>query len=133
MIKPKIAVRFLLLLSITNLVFHISILLKIAPQDIIWGGRLGSEAEMYLLESISIFFTLYLILILLIKGSFIRPVVSPKVVNISLAIFLILFILNTIGNAFAKTALERTFALLSITIAVMLWTLLRKRENEKNQ
>jgi hypothetical protein len=124
--KTKIAVRILLLLSITILVFHISILLKIAPQEIIWGGKLGSEAEMYLLESISIFGTLYLMLILLIKGSLIRPVVSPKVVSFSLWVFLILFILNTIGNVFARTTLEQTFALISMAISVMLWIILRK-------
>jgi hypothetical protein len=132
--KPKIALRFLLLILIPLALFHISVLLKIAPPDIIWGGRLGNGIEMYLLESISILVTLYLILILLIRGSFIRPIIlSPKVVSFSLWAFLILFILNTVGNIFAKTTTEQVFALLTMVISFLLWTVLKKQNTQKSK
>lgn len=128
MMKPKKAVRLLLLILVPLVLFHIGVLLKIAPQEIIWGGKLGSESDMYLLESISILVILYLILILLIKGSFIRPVLSPKVVKTSLWAFLILFVLNTVGNLLAKTTTEQVFALVTMVISFLLWVVLKKQD-----
>lgn len=128
MIKPKTAVRLLLIVLVPLLLFHIGVLLKIAPQEIIWGGNLGSDREMYLLESISILVTLYLIILLLIKGSFIRPVLPPKIVRTSLWAFLILFVLNTVGNLLAKTTAEQVFALLTMVISFLLWVVLRKHD-----
>jgi len=132
MLKPKIAVRFLLLILIPLTIFHISILIKIAPQEIIWGGRSNNEGEVYLLESISLLATLYLILLLLIRGSFIQPLLSPKVVNISLWVFLIFFILNTVGNMLAKSTTEQVFALLTMAMSVLLWTILKKQDAQRS-
>lgn len=102
--KPKLAIRFLLSILIPLTLFQISELLKMAPKDIIWRGRLGSDSEMYMLEGIPIIVSIYLTLVLMIKGSFIRQFLSPKVVNFTLWAFLVLFILNTLGNVLAKSA-----------------------------
>jgi hypothetical protein len=126
--KPKLVVRFLLSILIPVTLFHISVLLKIVPQDIIWGGRLGSDSEMYMLEGISIIVSIYLTVVLMIKGSFIRPFLSPKVVNFSLWAFLVLFILNTVGNVLSKSATEQLFALLTMVMSVSLWTVLKKQD-----
>jgi hypothetical protein len=130
--KPKLVIRFLLSILIPVTLFHISVLLKIVPQDIIWGGRLGSDSEMYMLEGISIIISIYLTVVLMIKGSFIRPFLSPKVVNFSLWVFLVLFILNTVGNVFAKSATEQLFGLLTMVMSVLLWTVLKKQDTQKS-
>ena len=126
--KPKTAIRLLLSIVIALAIFHIGILLTIIPEGIIWGGRLGSTREMYLFESITIAVTLYLILILLIRGSFIRPIFTRKVTTISLWFFLILFVLNSLGNVLAKTTIEQLFAIPTLAISVLLWIVLRQKD-----
>lgn len=131
--KPRTAVRLLLLILVPLALFHIAVLFKVAPQEIIWGGNLDSDREMYLLESISLLVTLYLIILLLIKGSFIEPVLSPKIVTTSLWAFLLLFILNTVGNLLAKTTGEQIFALLTMVISFLLWVVLKNQSTQKTK
>jgi hypothetical protein len=126
--KQETAIRFLLFIIVSITLFHVGVLDTIVPPDIIWGGQLSSTSEMYLLETISILVALYLIFVLLIKGSFFRPILSPKLVKYSLWFFLILFILNIIGNLLSKTTTEQTFALLTMAISFLLWTVLTKQE-----
>jgi hypothetical protein len=125
--KTKIAIRVLLSILIPLALFHLGVLLNIVPVEIIWGGRLNSNSLVYLLESISILVTLYLVMILSIKGKFLGPILPPKVVKISLWFFLILFTLNTIGNAFAKTTTEQIFALITLIISSLLGIVLKDK------
>jgi hypothetical protein len=109
------------------ILFHICIIAKIIPYNIAWGGRLTNDTEMYVFESISIFINVFLIWILLMKGNFVKFKFSSRVVNVILWVFFILFILNTVGNIFAKTNFEKYFALLTGLSAVLLWNILRQR------
>jgi hypothetical protein len=108
------------------IVFHLSIILKIVPYEITWGGRLKNDSEMYVFETISILINLFLCFILFIKGNYIREFLSIKIVNISLWVFVIIFGLNTIGNILAKTNFEKFFTLLTLTFAILIWIILRK-------
>lgn len=110
-----------------TVLFHLCIIAKVIPYDISWGGRLKNDTEMYVFETIAVLLNLVLGWILLIKGGFIRAVVSLKVVNSILWVFLILFVLNTIGNIFARTNFEKLFALLTLALAILLGIVLRKK------
>lgn len=106
--------------------FHISIILKIIPYDITWGGILKNDTDMYLFEGISILMTLCLFFILLIKGRYIPDLISPKIVNGLLWGFLFLFGMNTITNIFAETTFEKYFALLTVTFSYLIWVILKQ-------
>lgn len=108
------------------ILFHVSIILKIVPYEITWGGRLKNDSEMYVFETISILINLFLCFILLIKGQYIRAFLPMKTVNITLWIFVIIFGLNTIGNILAKTNFEKFFTLLTLLSAILIWIILRK-------
>jgi hypothetical protein len=116
---------FLAILS-TVIIFHICILLKIIPYDITWGGRLTNDNEMYVFESISILINVLLCWLLLMKGKFIDYKISEKIVNVILWIFFGIFVLNTIGNIFAKTTFEKSFAFLTAISAILLWKIQSK-------
>ena len=90
------------LLSIV-IVFHLCIVVKLIPYDITWGGRLKNDYEMYVFEAVSIIINLFLISILLMKGNYLKFHFNEKIINIILWIFFFIFIINTIGNIFAKT------------------------------
>ncbi len=120
----------MLWMLISVILFHLSIVLKIVPYEITWGGRLKTDAEMYVFESISILINLFLCAILLMKSRDIREFIPMKIVNIALWIFLVLFVLNTIGNLFAKTNFEKVFTLWTLISASLIWIILRKDKNE---
>src|SRR5918993_5927995 len=117
----RIAVKLMLWLIIIVIIFHLSIILKFIPYEITWGGRLKSDSEMYVFETISIVINLFLIWILSIKGNYIRPAIPIKVVNLILWIFLVIFGFNTIGNVFAKTNFEKSFAIITLIASVLIW------------
>jgi hypothetical protein len=112
--NPKTAIKTMLFLLVAVVLFHLSIVLKIVPYEITWGGRLKNDSEMYVFESISILINLLLITILLIKGQYLRELVSMKIVDIALWIFFVLFGLNTVGNIFSETNFEKYFTILTL-------------------
>lgn len=116
------------LLSLVIL-FHLLILFKIIPYDITWGGRIKNDTEMYVFEAISILLNVCLIWVLFMKGNFVKYRFSGTALNIILWIFFAVFLLNTIGNFFAKTFFEKQFALLTGIIAFLLWKILKRKNN----
>lgn len=124
MISYKNAIRLLVGLLSLVIVFHILILVKIIPFDIAWGGRLKSEQEMYVFESISIALNLFLIWILSLKMKNIKR----KMVNIILWIFFVIFFLNTIGNLFAHTTIEKFFSILTLIFTILILRILMKNK-----
>jgi len=123
--NSKTAIKIMLFIVVLLMLFHASIILKIVPYEITWGGRLTTDSEMYVFETISILLNLILGLTLIIKGKYIKQLVSLKTVTITLWIFLILFGLNTIGNVFAKTNFEKIFAVLTLSLSILLWLILK--------
>ncbi|MFV5703304.1 hypothetical protein ACM55F_15655 [Flavobacterium sp. XS2P12] len=113
-----------MLLMVT--VFHFFIIVKLIPYDIAWGGRLKNDAEMYTFEAISIIINLFLILILSIKGNYLKFRVKEKVINSIFWIFFILFILNTIGNLLSKSYSEKLFSVFTLILALLIWNILKK-------
>jgi hypothetical protein len=129
-LKPSTAMKLILAIVATVSVFHLAILLKIIPYEITWGGRLQNDAEMYVFETISILINFILGMTLLMKGSYIKPILPLKAVNVVLWIFFVLFGLNTIGNMIAKTTFEKMFAVLTLMSSVFIWVILREKESK---
>ncbi len=120
------SIKIFLSLLIAIILFHISIMVKIIPYHIAWGGRLQSDIQMYVFEAFSILVNLFLVWILLMKGNYVSYKFPDRFIRIVLWIFLVLFILNTIGNIVAVTTFEKFFAGVTGLFAVILWVILRK-------
>ena len=125
--NTKNVIKIMLGLLLLVIGFHFCIIAKIIPYKIAWGGRLTTDIEMYVFETISIIINLFLVLILSIKANFVKPILTKKIINIVLWCFLVLFILNTIGNIFAKTNFEKFFAVLTFIFALIIGNILRKK------
>ena len=123
----KYSIKIYLGLLLAVILFHLCIITKIIPYDITWGGRLTNDTEMYVFEAISILINVFLSWVLLMKGSLVKHKFSIKVVNIILWIFLAIFVLNTIGNIFAKTTFEKLFAILTGLSAILIWNIVMKK------
>ena len=109
-INIELAVNTILILAALVFVFHILIISGVIPYQYVWGGRLESNEQMLRFESISMIINLFIIFIVSIKGNYIRPYLSSKVVKVFFWIFSILFVLNTIGNLLSLNSLEAIIA-----------------------
>lgn len=127
----NIQIKILIGLLFSVILFHICIIVKIIPYNIAWGGRLTNDNEMYVFESISILINLFLSWLLLMKGEFVQFKFPNKTVNLILWIFFALFILNTVGNLFAKTNFEKLFTLLTGLSAILIWNILKHKKTTK--
>ncbi len=125
--QQQTAIVLLLLLNTAVLLFHLTIVFKIVPYNIAWGGRLKTDNEMYVFEAVSILINLLFSVTLLVKGSFIKPIFSPKAVRILLWVFFVIYSLNTIGNLFAVTRFEKYFAGVTFLFAFLITVVLRRK------
>ena len=125
--KYKNSIKILLALLIAVILFHISVIAKVVPYDIAWGGRIQNDSEMYVFESISILIISFLGLVLLMKGEYVKFRFKNKTIDKILWVFLALFLLNTIGNIFARTNFEKAFSVLTTVFAVLIWTILKPK------
>lgn len=127
-ISPEKALKFMLGLLVIVVLFHFSILFQIIPYTIVWAGKLNTVNEMYAFEATSIAINLFLILILVAKGHYIKHSVPEKWLNGILWFFVVVFALNTIGNLFAKTVFEKVvFTPLTLISAIFIWIILKKK------
>jgi hypothetical protein len=120
------AIKVFLGLLVMIILFHLSIITKVIPYNITWGGRLTNDTDMYVFETISILVNVFLCWVLLMKGNLVQYKFTYRVVNSILWVFFAIFILNTIGNIIAKTSFEKQFAFLTGLFSILLWTILVK-------
>lgn len=123
------ATKIILFILAATVAFHVLIVFKVIPYHIAWGGRLQSDQDMYAFETVSILVNVFLALVLCIKASYLKLNLPNKLINFILWCFLILFLLNTIGNIIAVTAFEKSFALVTLALAYLLWVILKPRKN----
>ena len=122
-ITAKLAGRLLVLTLILLTVFHVLVLLKIVPSDIIWGGQIAdSDTSLLTLELISLAVTLFFLVIAAARMGWIVSTtnVSGRIVRGGLWIMCVYFVLNTLGNLASGVSIENlVFAPISILLAVL--------------
>jgi len=123
LISIKTAYFYSMLLFFLFLFFHIFITIGIQFYNFnltnyLWGGQLNSKTELIQFEMISILIHFLCIIILYLRfNKFSR---YKDILNIFIWTLFILFVLNTIGNLFAKSLLEKII-FTPITIALSLF------------
>ena len=109
----------LLILLSLFLVLHFTILLKLIPYNLVWGGRLKSDKEMYRFEIFSILINSLFVIVILVQGSFLTIDIPKKIITYALWLMSGLFLLNTVGNVTSKNKLEqRLFTPITILLAI---------------
>ena len=118
--------KILLGLIIAVILFHISVIIKVVPYDIAWGGQLQNDREMYGFEAVSIVINLLLGVIALIKAGYISFPYNRQIITGILWLFLVLFSINTVANLFSKTNLEKSFCILTLLFSVLICKVLNQ-------
>jgi hypothetical protein len=95
------------------------VLFNYIPIDYLWGGKMKTEEQLLIFEMISLtLISLCLILVMIKSKKKFFPELK-KLAGIGMWIFFILFLLNTVGNLFAQTTLEKFFALATGLLALL--------------
>jgi hypothetical protein len=116
--------QYLLLLVLSVfLALHFLIFLKFIPYNIVWGGRLKSDAEMYRFELVSIVINLFFLFIILVQSSILTINFPHKIMTILLGLMTALFAFNTLGNIKSINKIERIY-LTPITLILTICSLI---------
>lgn len=114
----------LLILLLMFLILHFIILLKLIPCNLVWGGRLKSDKEMYRFEIFSILINSLFVIVILMQMSFLTIDIPRKIITYALWLMTVLFLLNTLGNVTSRNKLEqRLFTPVTILLAIFSLTL----------
>jgi hypothetical protein len=127
-----IAGRLLIALFSVTIVFHVMVLIKIIPYEIVWGGRIKDPAQMPVYEAASILLNVIFEFVVAVRIGLLRIKFPPSVLTFSLWFMLITFLLNTLGNLLAESRTETLiFTPITLIIAVLCSILIfRKRAIE---
>ena len=129
--SEKIQISIFLFLLIVIIVFHSFVLLGIIPFDIVWGGKLKNQSEMISLERISLFITILMLMVGLLRAKIITFGNHPVKISVMLYTMSILFGLNSIGNLLADTNFEKfVFTPLTLLLSLLSWQLARTKTAE---
>ena len=120
----KLATQISLLIFGLFLLFHLSIILGIVildfvPVDFLWGGRMETKEQLLGFEIFSLFIMALCFFTVLIRSDKVKFHKLMRAAVIALWVLFILFLLNTIGNIFAKTAFEKFLAIPTGILALL--------------
>ena len=110
------------------LILHTLIITEQIPYEKVWAGKLNSVEEMRLFETFSILLNVFILAILILKYNFLQKRKNNRVIDILIWVFVWLFILNTIGNVFAKSMIELVLGtLVTLASAILCFIIVRKK------
>lgn len=123
LISAKLAGNILLTALGLVLVFHLLVLLRVIPSDIVWGGRIqGVPENLLTLEIIALLITSFFMLIIAAKVGYLQAGKLSGAVNIGVWLIFAFLILNTLGNLASGVSFENLIAA-PITIVLALCAL----------
>ncbi|PLR69275.1 hypothetical protein [Bacillus sp. UMB0893] len=105
-ISIRLASNIIITINTLALLMHVLILLNLLPHDFVWGGRLKSEADLIIFESISIVVQILFISIIAVKAEYVFKGKFKRTVNVGTWVMFGLMVLNTIGNLVSNSGLE---------------------------
>ncbi|MDB5261157.1 MAG: hypothetical protein JWQ14_438 [Adhaeribacter sp.] len=103
----RIATNGLLLILSLIVIFHVLIILRVIPFEMVWGGRLENVSQMLTFETISIAINLSMLMVVGIHAGLLPFKINPVLLKAAFWIMFGLFLLNTLGNAFSKDETEK--------------------------
>lgn len=120
LVSAKLAGNVLLFSLGLLFVFHILVLLKVIPANIVWGGQIKGVLEnLVSLETVALLVTAVFILIVATKTGYFQAGKWSGVINVGVWLIFAYLLLNTLGNLASGISLEKLiFAPITIILAL---------------
>jgi hypothetical protein len=111
LISTNLAGNILLAAIGLLLIFHILVLSRVIPADLVWGGMIqGAQTNLVTLEGIALVITLLFLLIIAAKTGYVQARKLSAVVNIGVWLIFVFLLLNTLGNLASGVSFENLIA-----------------------
>lgn len=114
------AAKLMIGLLLLVFVFHLCVVLGWVPNSIVWGGRIQTLEEFYILEGVSLLINTLFIWVVAQRAAYIKSRFPAKGLKLVLWAMAGLYALNTLGNLMAIHPLEKyLFTPLTLISAVL--------------
>ncbi len=101
-------------------IFHILVVIGIVPMEIVWGGRITTREKLLQYEAVSISINMVSIFFVLVKADYVKITALKKAAAFFIWILCVLFAINTVGNLFAVSIIEKIiFTPLTIVLSLL--------------
>lgn len=129
-IPARVAANSLLLIFSLVTVFHLLIIVRIIPFDIVWGGGLKDADQMIVFESISLLLNVIMISVVGSYVGLLKIRMNQRNITVAFWLMTILFFINTVGNGLSGNQTENFFFTpLTLVICVFCFRLAIDRKN----
>jgi hypothetical protein len=120
-VSVKSAGNILLILFSLLIVFHVLVLLRVFPSNMVWGGRAAvSPSNLVLFEIIALLVLILFMLIIAAKTGYFKIFKSQKALNVCIWIIFAYMLLNVFANLASSVAAERIIFLpFNLVMAVL--------------
>lgn len=130
LIPERLAINSLLLLFSLVTVFHLLVLVRIIPFEIVWGGRLKNTDEMVAFESVSLLLNVIMFSVVGLFAGLLKIKVNQKFITVAFWLMAIVFLMNTVGNVLSVNNTEKIiFTPLTFVLCVFCFRLAIGRKN----
>jgi hypothetical protein len=117
---------YLLCIFALLVLFHLGIISGVLPDNIVWADRFPDRATLVKMEMVSVTVLILAAIPVAIKGGLLNWRLRPMILQGLLWLLLLLFLLNTLGNATAPHPVEKYgFGVLTFLIMLLLGRLLK--------
>ncbi|WP_242920381.1 hypothetical protein [Pontibacter liquoris] len=120
LLSERLASYGLVTILLLFVLFHGLVLLRILPNEMVWGGGMTDQKQMITLELLALLVSLLMLAVVGIKAGFIPVKVKPVLLKGALWVMCGMFLLNTLGNMTSQHALEK-FAFTPLTLLLSLF------------
>ena len=118
LISAKLAGNVLLFSLGLLLIFHLLVLFKIVPADVMWGGQ-ANAGNIVMLEIVALAVTIFFGYIIAAKTGYFQVGKFVGVVNVLVWIIFAFLVLNTLGNLASGVSAENfIFAPITLVLAI---------------
>lgn len=112
-------------------IFHLLVIFRVIPFEIVWGGRLKDSSQMLLFETVSVTINLIMLVTVAIYSGFLKVKINRAVLKTILWIMVALFFLNTVGNLFSNNEIEKiVFTPLTLFLSIFSFRLAISNEHK---
>ena len=124
LISVKLAGNISIVLMVLLIIFHILIMIRIVPYDIVWGGQIKDDVSLMKFEIFALVTSFLFLVIILVKVDYLKFTKFRKITNIAVWIMFVFFLLNTVGNLASGVTLEKLiFTPITIILSVLIFRL----------
>jgi hypothetical protein len=128
----RIATYGLLIILSLFVIFHLLILLRVIPFEMVWGGRLKNASQMLSFETVSIVINLIMLAGVGVYAGILQLKINQIVIKAGFGIMFVLFLLNTIGNLSSENEWEKmVFTPLTLLLSLFSLRLALGKEQKK--